>query len=158
MSRILPVVAIALLTAGCEPPFLQPPTIKIAFPTGSGEPIPLDDNCRLNTLVVVTVENFTLTTIDPSLTSPSRGHWHVQIGNAAYIPVDNGSTFIELSTPVTLNAPPSGATQARGEVPILVDLRDDRHDIPAGAIEELTSDDVQVAVVGPVSDPLSCTL
>ncbi len=140
-------IATAALSA-CAPPELDGqnavPTIRIAYPTPDTGPLALTEDCLLETLIVVTVDAFELATVDASLASPDRGHWHYGDGGAVSKPVDTGATF----TDGVLGLFVVG-TGEQIEVRLYVDLRDDRHETIEGVPEDNTTDEVQVTVTPP---------
>jgi hypothetical protein len=151
INHLRPHALVALLLAGaaCAPPDLEGassddglPRIRIAYPTSDVGPMPLTEDCRFETLVVVNVENFTVAELDPDLTSPERGHWHAQVNNVS-LPELEGRTFNTFDFGV-INLP--GGV---GEFDLSVDLRNDRHERLAEVPEENTIDDVPLQLVAP---------
>lgn len=104
MRFVLFVLPCVLL--GCEPPEKvdldddsgvatapAEPLIRVVHPQNGSE-VSLDDNCDLNMIVAVQIEDFTLVDFDENPTpAPGEGHWHVQIiGETGYEPIREGQS------------------------------------------------------------------
>lgn len=89
---------------GCAPPPLvevavedtgsTPPAILIVHPEPETQ-IQLRDDCLLDTIVAVDIDNFELTPPDPTNVETGKGHWHLILrDDGSYTPVSAQSAKI----------------------------------------------------------------
>jgi hypothetical protein len=74
------VVCGLLVAVGCEPPpapedEADGPSIEILDPR-PGQVVKLNDDCVLDTLIVVNIEGLEVVAPDPENIVPGQGHWH----------------------------------------------------------------------------------
>ncbi len=105
---------VTLPVLGCAPPpaveiavedtGAPPPSVLIVHPEPDAT-VKLSDDCLLDTIVAVDIDNFELTTPDPTNVEPGKGHWHLILrDDGTYTPVSAQSAKIAAAgfTPNTI--------------------------------------------------------
>ena len=116
MRTVLVLLPLALLA--CKPPkeIIIPvdtgldappaePLIEIVHPQNGSE-VELEDDCSLDTVVAVQIEDFELVSFtDFPTPAEGEGHWHVQVsGDPSYAPVESGQS-VEIVRPGFIAGP-----------------------------------------------------
>jgi hypothetical protein len=127
------------VVAGCEPPPAPGeedagPSIEILDPR-PGQVITLNDQCQLDTLLVVNIEGLEVVAPDPENVVEGQGHWHGGPDLAAGYCISWHSFCVGGDTPPTTYA---GDNVEAGTAKLFAALTDNAHaplDVPEASVE-----------------------